>query len=166
MRLEKGSAVATMNLSFDPNDPEDVATALRSLQQLSSTRWPDRPPGEVDLPAVCEKLVSGESRTRRTLLQQLAEAGEAGMPKQALYINAVSMSPGAQPRTEPEMFQRGGQIVGGLVRSIDATWRRLGGEAVVGSLVTHDDDAYWLNPEAAQLILDALKTTPASPNAA
>jgi hypothetical protein len=120
-----------MTLTLDPTDRRERDLAmemLRALGEGSSNRPPkataakSRSVESKSVTEICRELLDADEygRTRLQIVRAIAEASPKPSPREAVYGVAEEISPDKDP----------GRVVGGLHKSLETSWKRLGGPGV------------------------------------
>lgn len=127
--------MSTVTITFDPDDPRDVAAAQRHLARFTGDASPHTPGDE--LRQRITALVKGYGKGRLSYLRLIAEAS----PNAADYrdIEALFDSPKA---------------IGGTHSSIERSWRRMG--AAADLIETDVNGSSKMAPDLARLVLEVL----------
>ena len=129
--------MATVTITFEPNDPADLAETRRLLDLLAAGPVAPRVDGDDEMRQRVARLLRGYGEGRRNYLRLIAQSS----PERARYdqIAALFDSP---------------KGIGGTHASIEKTWRGLGG---AGKFIDTDRNGdSRIDPVLAALVLEQI----------
>ena len=135
--------MATVQITLDPADPNDVRNVLRMLQALS-------PEGPLSAPTIPSDRAFDLDHAVEAIVR---DGGPDGPRRQFLRAAAEAAATGGLPIEESPV---GGRALGGLMSSLKRAWPAYGGS---GDLVSWDRSThrYVIAPDVAAAILAALE---------
>jgi hypothetical protein len=143
-----------LTLTLDSADPQDCELAfelLRSLREYGRRAPATTPPQEPfdavtrrPIIDICRELLDSSEYggTRLQIVQAIAE-GSPLVRREEIYGLAMKISPDKDP----------GRVVGGLHKSLETSWKRLGGPGVFFSTTKA---GFWMDRATADAVLSVL----------
>ena len=127
--------MGTVTITFDPDDPRDLAAAQRHLARFTRGASPATPDDE--LRERVTALIRGYGKGRLSYLRLIAEA-----------------SPEAAPYRDIEALFDSPKAIGGTHSSIERSWRGMG--ATTDIIETDMNGSSKMAPDLARLVLEVL----------
>lgn len=145
--------MANVTITFDPDDPTDVARAVRHLYRFAPADAASRP--QPTAPSGIGPVDDRELRNRVTSLVRGYGEGRHG------YLRVVAeASPEWATYDDIERLFTSPKGIGGTHSAIERSWRKMGAEAEMIETDMHGNSR--MAPEIAQVVLEVLDEYPPS----